>query len=215
MPFTVIGHEAFCLNSMQDRLFFVDDFLGQTLKDEWLLTTVGVGSAGALIDSQDGGVYRLTAGPGITRVAYLFWNTIRSLLASKRVTMEVRCKLNTTSLVDVNLSLWFSALNLIEIKYDNWAGGDITWKIHTIRDFAETEFDSGVTPDTSYHIFRIECHTYGGNHVHFYVDGLETDNSPIATNIPPYHLEPFLSIRPNETVAKTFDIDYVAIRQDR
>jgi len=78
--------------------------------------------------------------------------------------------------------------------------------------------DSGIAPDTDYHIFRVECHLHGGSHVHFYIDGTETANSPINTNVPDDatdYLQPLVYVRPRENAAKIVDCDYVYIRQDR
>ena len=88
------------------------------------------------------------------------------------------------------------------------------WQI-AARDTGTTTADSGVAADTDYHIFRIECFPTG--EVHYYIDGVETNNSPInvAANIPNEYLQPRFYIRTREDAAKSMDIDYVYIRQER
>ena len=77
---------------------------------------------------------------------------------------------------------------------------------------------SGIALDTSYHVFRIETHIEGGNHVHFYIDDTETTNSPISTNIPDDatdYFNPHIFVGTGENVAKSMDVDYCEVRQER
>ena len=64
----------------------------------------------------------------------------------------------------------------------------------------------------------MECQTHGGSHVHFYIDGVETGNSPITTNIPDDagdYLQPYLFILTLENATKSLDTDYVYLREER
>ncbi len=90
-----------------------------------------------------------------------------------------------------------------------------TYRIYTSSGGA-TNLESGIAKDTNYHIFRIECLPTG--QVHFYIDGVETANSPITTNIPDDagdYLKPLFEIITTEDLAKSLDIDYVVLQQDR
>lgn len=207
------SQEAVCLDSAQRRFFWFDHFLGDQLKDEWSSTGEAGGSAD-VVDLQMGGVVRLTTGATTDDFYRIDWNDIRSLHVSKRVSMEVRAKANQSTFINLYLRLHYTGDTCIDFHYT--AGPN--WSIRCINGGAATIFDSGIALDTDYHIFRIECHLHGGNHVHFYIDDVEMDNSPITTNIPDDagdYLEPFLYIKTTENLAKSMDIDYVVVRQDR
>ena len=109
----------------------------------------------------------------------------------------------------VLLQLLFDANNRIRFIYTSGSN----WFIYTRSGGAITQADSGIAADTSYHVFRIECFPTG--EVHFYIDGVETANSPLATNIPTDYLQPFMFITTAEDVIKSVDIDYVVVRQER
>ncbi len=205
-------HEAFSIDSFMDRLLWWDDFLGDQLKDEW--REVGTGSA-AVVDLQTGGVVRITTGGAINNQFFLDWSNIRSFLVSKRVSMEIRVKLNHATWINVNLDMVFDGNNYVSIYASENAGGATNWFIRCRDGGAGAGFDSGIAADTSYHIFRIEC--FPTDEVHFYIDGVETANSPITTNIPDDagdYFQPFLSLQTRENLAKSMDIDYVVYRQE-
>lgn len=203
-------HEPVCEDSAQDLYFWFDHFLGDQLKDEWL--SVGTGSA-VVVDAQTGGIVRITTGAIATNAHRIDWGDIRSLLVTKKVTIEVRAKLETTTQVDsITIGLWFDGAQNIEFVH--WDGFPFApnWGIVT-ESVAQTTEDSGIAIDTDYHIFRIECFPTG--EVHFYIDGVETANSPITTNITASHLQPYINIITNENATKYIDIDYVVVRQER
>jgi len=206
-------HEAFSIDSFQDRLLWWDDFLGDQLKDEW--RDAGTGSA-AVVDAQTGGIVRLTTG-ATTNDAYLIdWATIRSLLVIKKLSIEFRLKLNQTTNVSAMPYFRFDWDNCIIWNYSTAIGGN--WMIRTRDGGGNTTQDSGIAADTNYHIFRIECHTHGASHVHFYIDPpTECAFSPITTNIPDDpgdYLQPYLIIQTLEDAVKSTDIDYIVVRQE-
>ncbi len=197
-------HEAFSIDSFQDRLLWWDDFLGDQLKDEWRET--GTGSA-AVIDLQTGGIVRITTG-AITFNSYLIdWGDIRSLLITKKVAMEARVRILNTANMNAQISLQFNGANRVEFTESLGS-----WNIHCEDNNIDSLFASGIALDTNWHIFRIEC--FPTDEVHFFIDGVETANSPITTNIPPDYLQPFFFIETVENVAKSMDIDYVVVRQE-
>lgn len=211
---SVSVHEAFSLDSAQDRYWWMDHFLGDQLKDEWALTVVATG-AGAVIDQQTGGIYRLSATTNATAdAARIDWGggtPIRSLLASKRVTLETRVKLSSAANVEAQLALYFNGTNFMRFRFDTGVG--VNWLIETDDGTGPTSQSSGEAADTSYHVFRIECFPTG--QVHFYIDGAETNNSPITTDITANYLMPYLYIETLAVAVKQLDIDYVATRQER
>ncbi len=207
-------HEAFSIDSFQDRLLWYDDFLGDQLKDEWGASATGGGTS-VVVDAQTGGIVRLTTGATSGNFTRVDWADIRSLHVSKKVTLEDRVKLNQATNLEAILALYFDASNRIRFQFNETVGGAINWNIECRNGGATTSLDSGVTIDTDYHIYRIEAFPTG--QVHFYIDGVETANSPIITNIPDDagdYLQPFLRIVAREDAAKSMDADYVVVRQE-
>ena len=49
-----------------------DDFLGDSLHEQYTPVSAGAGSSGALQDNAHGGIYRLTSGPAAGRYHYLW-----------------------------------------------------------------------------------------------------------------------------------------------
>ena len=208
-------HEAFCLDSFMDRLLYFDDFHGDQIQDEWREGGNAGGSA-VVVDAQTGGIVRITTDNDNNDKRFIDWNDIRSLHVSKRVSMEVRAKINQATYVSVGFVLQFDMGNRVFFFVNEVAGGATNWQIFCMDGGAQTSLDSGVALDTDYHIFRIECFPTGQGH--FFIDGVETANSPITTNIPDDagdYLQPWLQMQTRENLAKSMDIDYVYIRQER
>ena len=203
-------HEPVCEDSAQDLYIWWDHFLGDQLKDEWRSTGDAGGSA-AVIDSQTGGIVRITTNNVDGEDWRIDWNNIRSLLVSKKVTMECRLKLAQTTDCVSRALLFFDFDGMIGFIYASDAIPN--WRILTDDGGAGTVLDSGIAADTDYHIFRIECLPTGA--VHFYIDGVETANSPITITIPTEHLQPFLRMDTLANAAKSMDVDYVVARQER
>lgn len=203
--------------TMSSRLFWVDDFLGKQLLDPW--RSVGdAGGGAAVIDAETGGIVRIDTSAVVGEDWLIDWNNIRSLHVSKEVSMEVRAKLNQDTHLEAYFSLRFDALNEVRFYcFENFGGAD-TWEISCVDAGAGGLLDTGIALDTDYHVFLIVCHIHGANHVHFYIDEVETDNSPITANIPDDaadYLDPTLFLLTRTTAERSMDIDYVVIRQNR
>lgn len=202
--------------SLSSRLFWVDDFLGKQLLDEWR-SAGAVGGSAVVVDAQPGGIVRITTDNDLNNTWFIDWADIRSLLVSKKASMEVRVKLTQTTNTVTRLSLRFDFNNSFYFEYNS--GSSANWQIRSNDGGASAGLqDTGVATDTSYHVLRMECQTHGGSHVHFYIDGVETGNSPITTNIPDDagdYLQPYLFILTLEDATKSVDIDYVVVRQER
>ena len=204
-------YKIFTFNDFQNTLLFMDDFEGDQVKDEWTVTVAG-GSI-AVVDGETGGVVRLTTTASNDNVSYLDWNDIKSLLFSKKFIVESRFKLASTTDTYFNFYPRESASQYISIKYDT--DTDSNWMIQARDGGDRTLEDSGVTPDTNYHIYRIEVHTHGSNHVHYYIDGVECANSPISSNVPDGYFQPRIYLLTRTTTVKTVDVDYVYVTQER
>jgi len=125
--------------------------------------------------------------------------------------METRVKLIQTTNCRVRLELLFDANNRIRFDYDSGVGAN--WFIYCRDAGGAQSQDFGIIVDTSYHVFRIECFPTG--ELHYFIDGTETANSPLSANIPTDYLQPYLYIQTLENLAKSMDIDYVYVRQER
>lgn len=207
-------HEAFCIDSFQTHLLFPEDFLGDSLRDLWNVT--GTGSA-AVVDQQTGGVVRLTTGATDLDRYNIDWNNIRSLHVDQKATMELRVKSNQSTYTQILLLLRYNSNNYIGFEVIESGGGAANWGARTFDDGANTYENTGNALDIDYHIFRMESHTHGGNHIHYYMDNVETTNSPITTNVPDDatdYLQPYIYLRTRENSAKSIDVDYVVCRQE-
>ncbi len=199
-------HEPVCLDSAQDLYFWYDHFLGDQLKDEW--RTAGAGSA-VVVDAQPGGIVRITTGAITNNEYFIDWRDIRSLLVSKKLTFETRLKLTQTNTMRAIINLRFGGADNLGFDYNT---PETSWHVQCDSG-GTTDVDTNVLADTDYHIFRIECFPTG--EVHFYIDGVETDNSPIVANITAQYLQPWIYLQTKENVAKSMDVDYCVVRQER
>jgi hypothetical protein len=209
---SALVHEALSLDSLKKQLFWDDDFEGDSIKSHWVAG--GDGSA-TVVDGEAGGIVRLSTTATDLELIEFDWGNISSLLVTKNVSYEVRVRLNHLTSVDHYIYLRSDAS-----AYFRWRFSvlDTNWMIYARDAGTSTEEDTGITPDTDFHLFRIDCHTHGGSHAHFYIDNVETANSPISTNIPDDsvdYLRPYLLIQTRQNSIKTMDVDYVAVRQDR
>jgi len=204
-------HEAFCLDSLQDRLFWKDHFFGDKLQDEW--SEGGTGSA-AVVDLQAGGIVRLITGATINNEYHIQWgenpNEIRSLLVTKQVTIEFLVLLASVDNVEAHLSLYYDGTHFVRFRFDSGASNN--WLIETDDGTGPTSADSGEAADTGYHVFRIECFPTG--EVNYYIDGDPVANSPITADIPTEHLMPRIYVETLTNAIKTLDLNYVGLRQE-
>ncbi len=204
-------HDAFCLDSARRRFFFKDDFLGDQLQDLW--TGSGdAGGSGVVVDAQTGGIIRLTTDGDTNDDWSIDWNTIRTLHVSQNVVIEMRMKLSSVANVRCRVPrIFFDGTNNILFQLDT--GVDGNWHARTL-DGATTDTDTGIVADTDYHVFRID--TFDTPSVNFYIDDVLVATH--TTNIPDDagdFLEPQLFLATLEDVAKSLDIDYIVVSQDR
>jgi hypothetical protein len=211
---TELVHEALSIDSLKSQLFWSDDFEGDSIKDKWV-SSGGVGGSAAVVDGETGGVCRITTDGDANDDYNIYWSDLRSLLVSKRLTVEYRVKLSRTTNQHVLLGLRYDDNDRFYFNFDT-VTGDTNWMLNARDGGSVTgDQDSGIAPDTDPHIFRFVCHTHGSNHIHFFIDNVECGNSPITTDITSEHLQPRLWIRTTENSEDSMDIDYVGVRQDR
>ena len=207
-------HESYGFDSLQKTSWWYDDFEGDSIKDYWRLDGIG---SGTVVDGITGAAVRLLTGATTNNYHSFDWNSIRSLLASKNIALEWRLKLETIEDIKINITgLENTGADNLYVNYDP-ASGDTVWNINhnCTTGGGAIDVSTGVAPDTEWHNFRIQCHTHGAIHAHFYIDDDPTDNSPVTTGIPALYFDPNFNIATKEDVAHYMDIDYIAWRQDR
>lgn len=199
-------HDAFSLDSARRRFLFKDDFLGDQLQDLWDVT-VDAGGSGVVVDAETGGIVRLTTDGDTNDDAQIDWDDIRSLHIDQKICMEVSVKLNSVTAILAQLVLQRDAGNrvLFSTTGGNWTA--------TTTNGADTDTDTGIAADTDEHVFRIET---SNTEVLFYIDDVLVATN--VTNIPDDaadFLQPRFFIRTTEDVAKSMDLDYVVVSQER
>lgn len=214
MAALVIEHEAFSIDSLQKQLFFIDDFEGDQLQDEWFVA----GAAGysvAVVDAQTGGAARLTTHSDNGDSVQLYWNFHRTLLVTKNLAIEYRSLVDQRNLTEEYDFISDLSGNEQIGLYRSGAGNFLQ---RTRAGGIQTENNSTIarSGDGVYLVSRIQTSTQGGNHVHFYYDGIESPvGSPVSTNIPIAYLEPYFEFYTDEAVAHYLQLDYITVRQDR
>ena len=206
MSSPVMYHQHMSFESMRRDFFFYDHFYGSGIQDLW--TNTGNGS-GTVIDGVAGGICRLVSGAAATNNHALTWGTKRSLFALNEVAMEGRLEEAETN----DAEFYFRLLNAGHQSLFIWGSAGAELKIYTRNGAGTTQNDaSNWTRDTNPHIYRIQCHLYGGLHVHYYQDNVQSVGSPHLTNVETHELEPHIMRYTAAAANKTMDIDYVAVR---
>ena len=210
MSAPIMYHQNHSFESLRRDFFFYDHFYGSGIQDLWH----GSGNAGggmAVVDGVAGGICRITTGSGDNDYWQLLWNSKRSLLTTHNVAMEFRFKLEVSTPI---YCLWGLDTGAYTNNTAFYTDTDTTsdWWIRCRNLSGTSEHNSNIALDTDYHIFRVQCHNHGGLHVHYYIDNLETDNSPLTTYIPTTHLQPLIFFRTREAAAHYYDMDYIGIR---
>jgi hypothetical protein len=206
-------HEARGLDSLQTQFFFRDDFIGKQLQDIWD-EDGSAGGSSAVVDGETGGVVRLTTDGDDNDFWYIHWGNILSLSLANHIAVEIKAKAGDPDNAYYYLYLIEGATgnNWITLRTD----GTANWKLVSRKaGSTSSTLDTGIAVTTDYVILRIELHTHGSDHAHFYIDNVETANSPHSTDIPASYLEPRLQVYNYEAQVNTFDIDYITVKQDR
>lgn len=188
------------LSSTIDILYKIeDDFIGyrnapasvspgHTLSGGWSGAGAGVDNSSYGVDSTEKcqGVAMMSTGTSSTGNAKMYSDGQLLIGTGTKITETMRVSLETLSDGTDRYSVRVGLLNVSEthgafFRYvDNVNSGK--WQAVTLDGVGvETATDTGVTADTTYHIFIIEADSAGAN-VKFYIDG--TLVATITTNIP-------------------------------
>jgi hypothetical protein len=202
----VLPHQHY-IPGLRSKLIFYDDFLGNAYNNR---TWGGTATVKTLLDLVEGGVLRIGTSATSGSTAYNDWASARSLLVSKNVLMEAKCRAVQSTYIYIEIGLNYDGSNRIMFYADESSGGSATWKAFSQSAGASTAVDTGVALDTGWHIFRIECSSTA---VKFYID--EVLVATVTTNIPTLHLSPRFLVMAKENAEKDLDTDYVFIMEDR
>lgn len=206
-------HASYGFDSMKKELFWYDDFEGDSIKDLWRTGTAGDGTI-AITDEITGAAFTITL-PDASDNAYIDWGNYRTLLVSLDVAIEYRIKCTGGSVDHAN---WIS------IYYDNddymmfyLQADETVWKVYAKGGGVSNNKDTETAPDSDWHNFRIQSHTHGSTHAHFYYDDEQMYNSPLTTQIPSEYLQPRVYAASNAENAeeRTVVVDYCGVRQFR
>ena len=187
-----------------DNAYFIDDFMGDSLDAKW--TDNAESGSLALLDNRNGGVLGIVTGAGGGDSHSVDWNDIRVFQQSKNPMFECRAKEVDAAGMEIHVGLWRDANN-----YIGWFGrqGE-NFYAHSYDAGAPEITDSGVAVDTSWHRFSF---IVSATDVKFYLDG--TLEATHTAEIPSGYLQPRLFVLSTPAVAKTLEVDYVLVQQDR
>jgi len=205
----VKSHEDFSINSWRNQLLWWDDFLGDRVQDEY---SIGgdAGGSGVVVDGETGGVIRITCDGDDGDDYQIFWGNYTTIINTKLPKFEARVKLETASNISVDFLGFYGTLNSSRAMF--WCNTDVdaNWHFQTRDAAGQTNTDTGIALDTSYHIFRISF--ISSTQVLAYIDG--TEEADHSTNIPTDHMFIDLKIGTEENATKYVDMDYWVVAQD-
>ena len=204
--------------SIVPGLHYYDDFVGDTLRDEWSAVS-GAGTAGRLANAAYGQVYLVTAGAGADW-AGLDWDDDQdaSIVPDNGdVVLEVYMNISALTTVDVEFGLGDDALDqanpgptqYVCARFDvstdatNWYFGGDTAALATTGDAAAT----------GWHVYRI-CVAASDGDATFYIDGVLAMSVATAT-AGSNGMVPYFHIEEEAAAARTLLIDYVHLWQER
>lgn len=201
-------HEAYGLNSQKRQLFGWDDFLSDQIDDRWAIE-VGAGGSVGVVDGVIGGACRLDTGGLLNGYGLLDMGGYHIFTTGKNVSIEVRSSIDSLTNINAQLLRLLNGNNIILMRFQESVDTNI--QLFTQLAGVATQIDSGVAPDTDYHIYRVEC---SSSSVKFYIDDVLVGTS--TTNIPTVAMEINILCQNNVLAGqKVMDIDYIAWRQDR
>ena len=143
---------------------FIDDFLGSTLSNTWMVDTAGEGANVSHIDGI-GGQIEITSGTTTNDFAYITTGRKMTDLSSN-MTLTMRVKSNSTN-TKINCGVRLDADNAIEFEYNATTVGN--WTAKTVLGGVATTTDCGVTMnDSNWYNLRIVTTAVS---VKFYING--------------------------------------------
>lgn len=203
-----------------DQWEYVNEFNGNSDLDatnDWVVTTTEAGAGSATETVQDAlfGIMKFTNAAGdddLDSIQSKF--EIAALTASKQTIFQIRFQLNEATENDVILGLCsrdttpLDASDCVAFVKDD---DDTNWDFITVASSSETEVAAVDTADTSFHVFSIVC--TGTTSCTPYIDGVA--GTPSTTNLPSAEMTVTLHLQNGEAVAKTLDVDYIYLMQER
>lgn len=192
----------------ENYFIFFDHFVGWD--EDYSLLWVSAGDSGdgyALAGL--GGVLTISTGTTSGYEAKVYGLNSTESNVSKDPTLRVKVKLVQTSNCKVSLGFYEDSNNYIIFYYDTSVDGN--WHTQTCASGTQTDNDTGVAANTSYHTFEIIVSS-SGTSIDFNIDDtLETTHT---TNIPSTNTKRFMGIETSESASKSMDVDWFFLVQD-
>lgn len=183
-----------------------DDFLGDSIHEQYTAVSNGAGSGGALQNNAHGGVYRLTAGAGAGFYHRLYLGdaagNYNTLDCDYGWTMIARMELSSIA-ANVQASIGALAGDFVQVGYDGATSAN--WLVWTRVGGVGASTASAVAADTDPHVHRIMA---SAGRIDYWLDG-----ALIATHtasVPIIPMTPFChAYSSGGTIS--LDLDYWAV----
>ena len=191
----------------RDSFYFRDDFIGDSLLSNWNSTVSGNGSVVSMATNEIGGAVSLISGASSGRFAQLGFGGFQVLSVSKNISFFCRFQYKNTANAFSEISIRAGPGN--RIRFHKSGNGNIFFSTHASG--VETLIDTGIVPDTNYHLAEIKS-INNGSSVSFYYDNILKSTS--ITNIPTTNMEIYLYQETLGTNVRTLNIDLIDVRQN-
>ena len=191
----------------RDSFYFRDDFVGDSLLPNWNSVVSGNGSLVSMTTNELGGAISLISGNAAGRFAQLNFGGFQILSVSKNISFFCRFQYKNTANSFSEISIRAGINN--RIRFHKSGNANIFFSTHSGG--TETSIDTGISPDTDYHLVEIKS-VNNGSSVSFYYDNILKATS--TTNIPTTNMEIFLYQETLSSNIRTLNIDLIDIRQN-
>jgi len=189
-----------------------DDFLGDSIQEQYTAVSNGVGSGGALQNNAHGGVYKLTAGAGAGRYHYLWLGNAAdgyaTLDADYGWKMIARMAISHTTTFDGQFGVADSAYNNFVLAGIGTTFLAANWVLITrIGGGAVNVVDTDIAADTDPHVHRLGvCPTLAGHQADYLLDGTRIATTTVS--VPIAVLTPIVRASATAAFARWDDLDY-------
>jgi len=191
------------------RVLFADEMWG-VLGSQWATrTTTGSRSP---ISGRSNGWFRLTTGATSTDEESIDWNDVAQFVNTAQPNQSFRVQL--PSIADIEVDLGFIEVSgasdddYIRFYFDASAGA--AWNLEACTAGTCTT-DAGANATTS--ITKLSWVFTSDTELEWFID--DVSQGSVTTNVPTAYLQPWIAVRTETTSAKSLDVDYDKVWQDR
>jgi len=217
----------------RQETFMSDDWIAQNTQSSlnWRTSNTGTGAGfatNAAVDSGHPGTTQLSTGTTTTGTSFISLGPNSSsqciILGGGALTIIWILKIDTLSnstdtyQVVAGIGANQSAGNFnngVFFNYNDPGGGSPVpnWQIVTAKAASITTADSGIAASTNFVTLQMTINA-AGTSASFFINGVQTSNSPIATTIPIVAISPMCwIIKSAGTTARVINVDYFSLYQ--